>query len=234
MGHEASSRGGQQRGSAMGAHYRHTTPEMAARIATAVEQRLRVVLEVAEQTLESHPNRSTQRVFWRTRTAFSGESLAMALRAGVRDVLCLVELRGFEPLTPCMPLTSQPLAPQHASTRCLRSVLLSAQIATKRRGAGCGDVRLGCWQIAGSLARRISTIFPRSAHAAPSGRPRPCRAWLGDLPPLAGLWVTARRRHGPGWRVADPVHALLEDERQVLTRPSTCVPCPCPRQGSRS
>jgi integrase len=31
MGHEATSRGGQQRGSAMGAHYRHTTPEMAAR-----------------------------------------------------------------------------------------------------------------------------------------------------------------------------------------------------------
>jgi hypothetical protein len=45
------------------AHYRHTTPEMAARIATAVEQRLTVVLEVAEQTLEAQPRRSTQRVF---------------------------------------------------------------------------------------------------------------------------------------------------------------------------
>ena len=63
MGHEATSRGGQQRGSAMGAHYRHTTPEMAARIATAIEQRLTVVLKVAEQVLESHPTRSTQRVF---------------------------------------------------------------------------------------------------------------------------------------------------------------------------
>jgi integrase len=31
MGHEATGRSGQQRGSAMGAHYRHTTPEMAAR-----------------------------------------------------------------------------------------------------------------------------------------------------------------------------------------------------------
>jgi hypothetical protein len=28
----------------MGAHYRHTTPEMAARIATVIEQRLKVVL----------------------------------------------------------------------------------------------------------------------------------------------------------------------------------------------
>jgi integrase len=63
MGHEATSRAGQQRGSAMGAHYRHTTPEMAVRIATAIQQRLTVVLEIAEQALEGHPNRSTRRVF---------------------------------------------------------------------------------------------------------------------------------------------------------------------------
>jgi integrase len=62
MGHEASSRG-QQRGSAMGAHYRHTTPEMAARVVDAVQQRLTIVLEVAEQTLEKESNRSTLRVF---------------------------------------------------------------------------------------------------------------------------------------------------------------------------
>jgi integrase len=63
MGHEATSRVGQQRGSAMGAHYRHTTPEMAARVAAAVEQRLRLALEVAEQALETDPNRSTWRTF---------------------------------------------------------------------------------------------------------------------------------------------------------------------------
>jgi hypothetical protein len=56
MGHEATSRAGQQRGSAMGAHYRHTTPEMASRIAAAIEQRLRLVLEVAEQALEAQPS----------------------------------------------------------------------------------------------------------------------------------------------------------------------------------
>ena len=49
MGHEATSRTGQQRGSAMGVHYRHTTPEMAARITRAIEQRLRLLPEVAEQ-----------------------------------------------------------------------------------------------------------------------------------------------------------------------------------------
>jgi predicted ArsR family transcriptional regulator len=63
MGHEATSRVGQQRGSAMGAQYRHTTPEMAARITAAIEQRLTVVLKVAEQALEAQPSRSTQRVF---------------------------------------------------------------------------------------------------------------------------------------------------------------------------
>ena len=47
----------------MGAHYRHTTPEMAARIAVAIEQRLTVVSKVAEQALEPQPNRSSQRVF---------------------------------------------------------------------------------------------------------------------------------------------------------------------------
>jgi uncharacterized protein with FMN-binding domain len=81
-----------------------TTPELAARIATAIEQRLTVVLEVAEQALETHPSRSSQRVFSRPRAACSGESLGDTLRAGVEVALCLVELRGFEPLTPCMPL----------------------------------------------------------------------------------------------------------------------------------
>ena len=49
MGHEATGRGGQSLGSAMGAHYRHTTPEMATRVITAIEARLAVVLSVAEK-----------------------------------------------------------------------------------------------------------------------------------------------------------------------------------------
>jgi predicted ArsR family transcriptional regulator len=52
MGHEATSRVSQQRGSAMGAHYRHTTPEMAARLVAAVEERLLVVLATAETALD--------------------------------------------------------------------------------------------------------------------------------------------------------------------------------------
>ena len=63
MGHEATSRVGQQRGSAMGAHYRHTTPEMASRVIDAIEQRLTIVLRVAEASIENHPNRSAFGVF---------------------------------------------------------------------------------------------------------------------------------------------------------------------------
>jgi hypothetical protein len=49
MGHEATGRTGQQRGSAMGAHYQHTTPEMAGRVVDAIHQRLTIVVQVAEQ-----------------------------------------------------------------------------------------------------------------------------------------------------------------------------------------
>jgi hypothetical protein len=40
----------------MGAHYRHTTPEMAARVVTAIQARLTVVVGTAEETLEAQPN----------------------------------------------------------------------------------------------------------------------------------------------------------------------------------
>jgi Phage integrase family len=63
MGHEATGRSGQHQGSAMGIHYRHTTPEMAGRVIDAIQQRLTIVLRVAEQALEGHPNRSGLRVF---------------------------------------------------------------------------------------------------------------------------------------------------------------------------
>jgi Phage integrase family len=64
MGHQASSRGG-LRGSAIGAHYRHTTPEMAARVVAAIQLRLTVVLGVAELAVERLPDRSTFSVFSR-------------------------------------------------------------------------------------------------------------------------------------------------------------------------
>jgi hypothetical protein len=95
---------------------------------------------------------ATRCCMWQSEASFLANLWQTALRAKVGDALRLVELPRSEPLTPCMPLTSQPLASQRASTRCLISVLLSTQIAIKRHGAGCGEVRLGCWQIAGTLA----------------------------------------------------------------------------------
>jgi predicted ArsR family transcriptional regulator len=55
MGHQASGRTGRHQASAIGAHYRHTTPEMAARVVAAVEERLVVVLATAEAALDQQP-----------------------------------------------------------------------------------------------------------------------------------------------------------------------------------
>jgi integrase len=63
MGHEASTRGAQHLGSTMGAHCRHTTPEMATRVVTAVQDRLAVVVGVAEQLMETQPTQVPRDVF---------------------------------------------------------------------------------------------------------------------------------------------------------------------------
>jgi integrase len=63
MGHEASTRGAQHLGSTMGAHYRHTTPEMATRVVMAIHDRLAVVVSVAEQVVEAQPTRVPRNVF---------------------------------------------------------------------------------------------------------------------------------------------------------------------------
>jgi hypothetical protein len=53
----------------------------------------------------------------------------MALRAGVEVALCLVELRGFEPLTPCMPcsfgLLPHPRSGMRAQPTGLREVTVT-------------------------------------------------------------------------------------------------------------
>jgi hypothetical protein len=52
MGHERSRRGELDGGSRIGARYRHTTPEMAVRVTDAIQERLEVVVRVAEAILE--------------------------------------------------------------------------------------------------------------------------------------------------------------------------------------
>ena len=55
MGHQATGRSGRHQASAIGAHYRHTTPEMAARVTAAVKERLVIVLAIAEAALDQQP-----------------------------------------------------------------------------------------------------------------------------------------------------------------------------------
>jgi integrase len=63
MGHQRSRHGELDGGSRIGARYRHTTADMAARVVDAVEARLAVVLQVAEEVTRVDPNRRAVRVF---------------------------------------------------------------------------------------------------------------------------------------------------------------------------
>jgi integrase len=63
MGHQRSRHGDLDGGSRIGARYRHTTDEMAARVLNAIEARLQIVLRVAEETTGTGPNRESFRVF---------------------------------------------------------------------------------------------------------------------------------------------------------------------------
>jgi hypothetical protein len=63
MGHQRSRHGELDGGSRIGARYRHTTADMAARVVDAIEARLAVVLRVAEQVIGADPNGRTLKVF---------------------------------------------------------------------------------------------------------------------------------------------------------------------------
>jgi integrase len=63
MGHQRSRQGDLDGGSRIGARYRHTTDEMAARVVDAIEVRLQTVLGVAEEATRAGPNRKSFRVF---------------------------------------------------------------------------------------------------------------------------------------------------------------------------
>jgi integrase len=56
MGHRAGSRAGQ--GSTIGRRYRHTTPEMRARVISAIETRLAITLQIAEKVAPERPRSS--------------------------------------------------------------------------------------------------------------------------------------------------------------------------------
>jgi hypothetical protein len=82
MGHGAT-RTVEDRGSPMGAIYRHTTAEMWARVTTVLDDRLAIALSLVDQAWTNGRYRGTDE-------EPSGADVG-------------VELRGFEPLTSCMP-----------------------------------------------------------------------------------------------------------------------------------
>jgi hypothetical protein len=148
-----------------------------------------------------------------------------SISAGQRAFLALLTTQRQQPVIPLGGLTRRRRAHPASLPRC------GARLPA---GRGSEPWTKECrMELGHSGAQRGGGSW--AARCKSSGRPRRCRAWIGDLPPLAGLWVTARRRPGPLARpVARSGPRFLEDEQQVLTRPNLCVPCPCPRQGSRS
>jgi hypothetical protein len=62
MGHQRSHREELEGGSRIGARYRHTTPEMATRVVQALQSRLLVTLQVAQEVNQAEPGHRT-RVF---------------------------------------------------------------------------------------------------------------------------------------------------------------------------
>jgi hypothetical protein len=56
MGHQRSRGGELEGGSRIGARYRHTTPEMAARVVQALDTRLTLALHVAEKVTRAELN----------------------------------------------------------------------------------------------------------------------------------------------------------------------------------
>jgi len=67
-----------------------------------------VVLEVAEQAWRRIPTAQHTECSKGYGPRFLANLWQMALRVEAGDALCLVELRGFEPLTPCMPSRGSP------------------------------------------------------------------------------------------------------------------------------
>jgi integrase len=63
MGHQRSRHGELDGGSRIGARYRHTTADLAARVVDAIQARLAIVLQVAEQVIGADSDRRTLKVF---------------------------------------------------------------------------------------------------------------------------------------------------------------------------
>jgi hypothetical protein len=126
------------------------------------------------------------------RPAFSGNLWQMALRAEGEDALCLVELRGFEPLTPCMPSRD----PDRSGPTKPRITRHATEAVVVTCGVWRGLVRL----------QLLPTCCPPNdhEHAPPPGprrwRPLPCEC-------ESGVFLTVGRvAAAPAWRNRSKFH----------------------------
>jgi hypothetical protein len=113
MGHQAGRRG-EREGSMIGTRYRHMTEAMQARVVAVIAERLTVALAAMPQVCPKPES----------------EGGGVLRPDATRRLTCdsvVVELRGFEPLTPCMPchphqLTRPSAAPLRTASALLRQV----------------------------------------------------------------------------------------------------------------
>jgi leucine-zipper of insertion element IS481 len=117
MGHQAGRRG-EREGSMIGTRYRHMTEAMQARVVAVIAERLAVALAAMPRCAQA-------------RIRGGGDVLR---RDTTRPLTCcyvVVELRGFEPLTPCMPYTARPH--DRCCSRALALVIVRSRLTARYR-----------------------------------------------------------------------------------------------------
>jgi hypothetical protein len=128
---------------------------------------------------------ATRCCVWQSEASSLANLWQTALRAKVDDALCLVELRGFEPLTPCMPSRDPRHSAHHEASR-NRGIQQSSRSA---RGATCGFVEESCCAAA---ARPERAVRIHGAVGTTFVSPMAVRSVLRvGLLPLCPLWWTS-------------------------------------------
>jgi hypothetical protein len=107
--------------------------------ATWMQHRFRAACAALGTAVEDTANRLT---ITGVNPAQDHRRIARALRAEVCDALCLVELRGFEPLTPCMPSAALHKALRHLARHHIGPARPSCR--TRRGSATRGGTRDRC------------------------------------------------------------------------------------------
>jgi len=166
---------GEREGSMIGTRYRHMTEAMQARVVAVIAERLAVALAIMPQVCPQ------------ARVRRGGGVLR---REATRRVTCgvvVVELRGFEPLTPCMPLMRG-----WFTSPCTTSPTHVNRLFVMKRGAVPSEGDVG----AARTAPEASHIL-RMSDICKTGGPRWVNTVVPQPPGCSAL--TALRSSPPRW-----------------------------------